>query len=130
MEGRVSAEYSGDMGGVRMAVASEGIMDWIQSEDEGCRIEAAKEIRQLTKTSSKHRRQLEGAIVPLVSMLRSINHDSAEAAMLALLNLAVQDERCELRTPALIKKAHFRLNTSKIPFFFFLPYNRVYLEVY
>ncbi|XP_010924704.1 U-box domain-containing protein 17 [Elaeis guineensis] len=97
VEGRVYGEYSGDMGGVRTAVASEGIMDRIQSKDEECRIEAAKEIRLLTKTSSKHRRQLEGAIVPLVSMIRSSNHETAEAAMLALLNLAVKDERNKIK---------------------------------
>lgn len=106
-ESSVSGEYSGEMGVVSFGVAAEGIVERIRSDDEECRVQAAKEIRRLTKTSPKHRRQLEGAVVPLVSMLRSGNPESAEAAMLALLNLAVKDERCELWPPALIKKRFF-----------------------
>ncbi|KAG6470647.1 hypothetical protein ZIOFF_071724 [Zingiber officinale] len=68
------------------------IMKQITSEDEACRISAATEIRRLTKTSSRNRRQLSGAVAPLVSMLRSLNSDSGEAAILALVNLAVKDE--------------------------------------
>lgn len=98
---RASGEDSGEMGGGRAAAAVEGIMEWIQSDDEKCRVQAAKEIRRLTKTSPKHRRHLEGTVVPLVSMLRSSNPEFAEAAMLALLNLAVKDERCDLWPPAL-----------------------------
>ncbi|XP_071692932.1 U-box domain-containing protein 45 [Rutidosis leptorrhynchoides] len=55
-------------------------------------IEAAKEIRQLTKTSQRCRRQFSGAIRPLVSMLWSQSLEANEAALLALLNLAVKDE--------------------------------------
>ncbi|XP_010924179.2 uncharacterized protein [Elaeis guineensis] len=96
-EGRLSSEDSGEMGGGMAAAAVEGIMERIQSDDEECRVQAAKEIRRLTKTSPKHRRQLEGTVVPLVSMLRSSNPEFTEAAMLALLNLAVKDERNKIK---------------------------------
>lgn len=69
------------------------IMARIRAEDEERRVQAAMEIRLLTKTSSKHRRQLAGAIEPLVGMLRSGCLVSSEAALLALLNLAVKNER-------------------------------------
>ncbi|XP_021998400.2 U-box domain-containing protein 3 [Helianthus annuus] len=55
-------------------------------------IGAAKEIRRLTKTSHRCRRQFSAAIGPLVSMLSLQSYDANEAALLALLNLAVKDE--------------------------------------
>ncbi|RVW24869.1 U-box domain-containing protein 4 [Vitis vinifera] len=64
----------------------------LQSDDPDSQIQAAKEIRRLTKTSQKCRRQLSPAVRPLVSMLRLDSLDSNEAALLALLNLAVKDE--------------------------------------
>ncbi|CAA6665464.1 unnamed protein product [Spirodela intermedia] len=81
------------------AAASEyqGIIEGIRSGDEKCRVEAAKEIRRLTKTSSKHRRQLSGAVDPLVEMLRSGSLECKESALLALLNLAVMDERNKIK---------------------------------
>ncbi|XP_074567385.1 U-box domain-containing protein 45-like [Curcuma longa] len=91
------------------------IMDQIMSEDEACRIAAAREIRRLTKTSSRHRRQLAGAIVPLVSMLRSLSSDSGEAAILALVNLAVKDERNKTKiveVGALEPLLHFLQSTN------------------
>jgi len=57
------------------------------------KIQAAKDIRRLTKTSHRCRRQLQPAITPLVSMLRVDWPESHEPALLALLNLAVQDEK-------------------------------------
>lgn len=59
------------------------------------RLRAAKEIRKLTKTSAKSRAYLAaaGVIIPLVSMLKSSNLEAKEAAMLALLNLAIRNER-------------------------------------
>ncbi|KAJ6396461.1 hypothetical protein OIU77_021486 [Salix suchowensis] len=60
------------------------------------KIEAAKEIRRLTKTSQRCRRQLADAVKPLVCMLRVGDDDSVElneSALLALLNLAVKDEK-------------------------------------
>ncbi|KAK6927869.1 Armadillo repeat-containing domain [Dillenia turbinata] len=64
----------------------------LQSDDSGSKIEAAKEIRHLTKTSQLRRRQLSSAVGPLVSMLSSSSLDAAESALLALLNLGVKDE--------------------------------------
>ncbi|KAJ0971950.1 hypothetical protein J5N97_019909 [Dioscorea zingiberensis] len=63
------------------------------SEDVDRRIGLAREIRQLTKMSTKHRRQLSGAIEPLVLMLRCGEPEATEAAILALINLAIKDER-------------------------------------
>ncbi|KAL8161151.1 hypothetical protein V2J09_012640 [Rumex salicifolius] len=69
-------------------------LDLIQSEDVASRIRAAQEIRRLTKTSQRCRRHLAAAISPLVSMLRLPHSLHAnEAALLALLNLAVKDEQ-------------------------------------
>nr|XP_043617563.1 U-box domain-containing protein 4-like [Erigeron canadensis] len=62
------------------------------NHDHLSKIQAAKDIRRLTKTSQRFRRQFSDAIPPLVSMLRSPSLDFKTAALLALLNLAVQDE--------------------------------------
>ncbi|XP_038990315.1 U-box domain-containing protein 4-like [Phoenix dactylifera] len=99
-EARVSGEGSVDVGverGEAAAAAAQGIMERIRSEDVECRIQAAREIRRLTKTSSKHRRQLSGAVEPLISMLMSGDPESGETAILALLNLAVKDERNKIK---------------------------------
>ncbi|KAJ0985721.1 hypothetical protein J5N97_004077 [Dioscorea zingiberensis] len=89
-------EVSSDSSAAR-AAALQAIMEGISSGDENLRIEAAREIRRLTKTSTKHRRQLSGAIEPLVSMLRDGGRECGEAAILALLNLAVKDERNKVK---------------------------------
>ncbi|KAK8507812.1 hypothetical protein V6N13_140555 [Hibiscus sabdariffa] len=66
----------------------------IQYEDSDSKLQAAKEIRRLTKTSQRCRRLLADAVVPLVSMLRVDSPESHhESALLALLNLAVKDEK-------------------------------------
>lgn len=66
----------------------------IQSDDPILKVQAAMEIRRLTKTSKRYRRYFSNAVKPLVDMLRSTNSfESKEAALLALLNLAVKDER-------------------------------------
>ncbi|KAF5737834.1 U-box domain-containing protein 4 isoform X2 [Tripterygium wilfordii] len=65
----------------------------IESEDLDSKLQAAREIRRLTKTSCRNRRQLAQAVKPLVSMLRVDSFDCNESALLALLNLAVKDER-------------------------------------
>ncbi|XP_051127444.1 U-box domain-containing protein 4-like [Andrographis paniculata] len=64
----------------------------LQSEDEEARVEAAKEIRRLTKTSQRYRRYLSAAVGPLVDMLRCGSDEAKEAGLAALLNLAVKDE--------------------------------------
>ncbi|KAJ4982401.1 hypothetical protein NE237_033238 [Protea cynaroides] len=63
------------------------------------KIQAAKDIRKLAKTSVKTRSHLAtaGVIQPLVSMLISANLDARQAALLALLNLAVRNERNKVR---------------------------------
>lgn len=64
----------------------------------GGEVEAAREVRRLTRASARHRRKLAGAVEPLVAMLRSGAPDGAgEAALLALLNLAVRDERNKIK---------------------------------
>lgn len=68
------------------------MLQLICSDDSGSKIHAAMEIRRLTKTSQRYRRHFSGAVGPLVDMLRSGSVESNEAALLALLNLAVKDE--------------------------------------
>ncbi|KAL6573137.1 hypothetical protein OROHE_002613 [Orobanche hederae] len=65
---------------------------FLQSEDLNLRVEAAKEIRRLTKTSQRYRRHLSATVVPLVDMLSCQSAYANEAALAALLNLAVKDE--------------------------------------
>ncbi|KAE8679742.1 protease Do-like 7-like [Hibiscus syriacus] len=66
----------------------------IQYNDPNSKLQAAKEIRRLTKTSQRCRRLLSVAVIPLVSMLRVDSPESHhESALLALLNLAVKDEK-------------------------------------
>ncbi|CAF1940723.1 hypothetical protein HID58_069032 [Brassica napus] len=70
------------------------VLSLIRSEDPDSRLFAAKEIRRLTKTSHRCRRHFSQAVEPLVSMLRFESPESHhEAAVLALLNLAVKDEK-------------------------------------
>lgn len=60
------------------------------------KIQAAREIRRLVRKSSVKTRSkfaAAGVIQPLVFMLLSSNLDAREAALLALLNLAVRNER-------------------------------------
>ncbi|CAN4079896.1 unnamed protein product [Withania somnifera] len=64
----------------------------IHSGDLTLKVQAAKEIRRLTKTSQRYRRHFSNAVKPLVDMLRCDSFESKEAALLALLNLAVKDE--------------------------------------
>ncbi|KAM7279704.1 hypothetical protein ACFE04_006838 [Oxalis oulophora] len=64
----------------------------IQSDDPDLKLQAVREIRQLTKASKWCRRQLGQAILPLVSMLRVTDSTNNELLLLALLNLAVKDD--------------------------------------
>ncbi|XP_042388782.1 U-box domain-containing protein 3-like [Zingiber officinale] len=75
------------------AAELQGIMEGVMSGVEEMQSQAALDIRRLTKTSSRNRRQLSAAVPPLVAMLRSGRASTCEAAILALLNLAVKDER-------------------------------------
>ncbi|KAI9078684.1 hypothetical protein K1719_039364 [Acacia pycnantha] len=69
-----------------------------QSNDPDFKLQAARDIRQLTKTSLRCRRQLSQAVGPSVSTLRFDSSESHEPALLALLNLAVKDEKERLWT--------------------------------
>ncbi|XP_058112787.1 U-box domain-containing protein 4 [Magnolia sinica] len=75
----------------------------INGEDDGngleTKIQAARDIRKMAKTSVKTRSifAVSGVIPPLISMLLSSNHDAREASLLALLNLAVRNERNKIR---------------------------------
>ncbi|EAZ10267.1 hypothetical protein OsJ_00102 [Oryza sativa Japonica Group] len=71
------------------AAALRALVDRVRAGE----VEAAREVRRLTRSSSRHRRKLAAAVEPLVAMLRSPAPDAGEAALLALLNLAVRDER-------------------------------------
>ncbi|KAM5558050.1 U-box domain-containing protein 2 [Rosa sericea] len=73
-------------------------LELIQSDDHALKLQGAQEIRRLTKTSQRCRRQLSDSVGPLVSMLRV--HDSPdfhEFALLALLNLAVKDDTNKIK---------------------------------
>lgn len=65
----------------------------LQSDDPDSRVQAAKDIRRLTKTSQRFRRHFFGAVGPLVDMLSCGSAEANEAALAALLNLAVKDDK-------------------------------------
>ncbi|KAK8938657.1 hypothetical protein KSP39_PZI010889 [Platanthera zijinensis] len=90
---------AGEDSGVRVAAAEalESIVKRVGSTEKETRVDAAREIRRLTKTSARHRRHLSGAIEPLVRMLRDEKPECNEVAILALLNLAVKDERNKIK---------------------------------
>ncbi|KAF3673212.1 putative protease Do-like 7-like [Capsicum annuum] len=65
----------------------------IQSNDPILKLQGAKDIRWLTKSSLRYRRHFNEAVKPLVDMLsNSESFEFIEAAFLALLNLSVKDE--------------------------------------
>ncbi|KAJ7960111.1 U-box domain-containing protein [Quillaja saponaria] len=78
---------------VRASSSVRQALHLIQSDDPDLKLQAAGEIRRLTKTSQSCRRQLSHAVGSLVSMLRIDSPEFHEAALLALLNLAVKDEK-------------------------------------
>ncbi|XP_049384408.1 uncharacterized protein LOC125848569 isoform X2 [Solanum stenotomum] len=91
----VSAADSFSDGDIRRTATSSAVQKTlflIHSDDPTLKVQAAKEIRRLTKTSQRYRRHFSNAVKPLVDMLRSESFESNEAALLALLNLAVKDE--------------------------------------
>ncbi|CAJ1970831.1 unnamed protein product [Sphenostylis stenocarpa] len=79
------------------ALAVRRALEMLQINDPVLRVQAAREIRRLTKTSHRCRRHLRQAIAPLVSMLRVNSPEFHEPALLALLNLAVQDEKNKIK---------------------------------
>ncbi|KAG4975123.1 hypothetical protein JHK87_031944 [Glycine soja] len=77
----------------RTPLAVRRALQLLNSGQPDLRLQAARDIRRLTKTSQRCRRQLSEAVGPLVSMLRVDSPESHEPALLALLNLAVKDEK-------------------------------------
>ncbi|KAF7816451.1 U-box domain-containing protein 4 [Senna tora] len=77
----------------RTPLAVRRALQLLRSDDPDFRLQAARDIRRLTKTSQRCRRQLAEAVGPLVSMLRVDSPELLEPALLALLNLAVKDEK-------------------------------------
>eukprot|EP00252_Welwitschia_mirabilis_P009885 TRINITY_DN22800_c0_g1_i1.p1 TRINITY_DN22800_c0_g1~~TRINITY_DN22800_c0_g1_i1.p1 ORF type:complete len:395 (-),score=94.64 TRINITY_DN22800_c0_g1_i1:341-1525(-) len=77
----------------------EELLHSLACEGSDAKIRAAKEIRMRTKKSSKARAYLaaSGAIFPLVTLLSSSDFEAKEAALLALLNLAVGNERNKVK---------------------------------
>uniref|UniRef100_A0A7N0VBN1 U-box domain-containing protein n=1 Tax=Kalanchoe fedtschenkoi TaxID=63787 RepID=A0A7N0VBN1_KALFE len=77
----------------------------IESADLDTKITAARAIRKVIRNSpspsssvkTRSRFAAAGVIQPLVSMLLSVNLDAREAALLALLNLAVRNERNKVK---------------------------------
>ena len=63
--------------------------------DPSARIEAARDIRKLARASAKARSAfaVSAVVDPLVAMLSSADCQAKESALLALLNLAVRNER-------------------------------------
>ena len=59
------------------------------------RVQAARDIRKLARSSVKARSvfAVDSVVGPLVAMLSSCERDEGESALLALLNLAVRNER-------------------------------------
>ncbi|GAB4832403.1 hypothetical protein Ancab_006419 [Ancistrocladus abbreviatus] len=88
-----TSSSSPSSGGPAHHLSVQQALDLIQSHDVDSKIRAAQEIRRLTKTSQWCRRQLSPSIDPLVSMLRVDSLRCNESALLALLNLAVKDEK-------------------------------------
>ncbi|PSS30623.1 U-box domain-containing protein [Actinidia chinensis var. chinensis] len=99
----------------RTIAAVQRTLGLIQSDDLYSKVEAAKEIRWLTKTSQRCRRQFSAAVAPLVDMLSSGSAEANEAALLALLNLAVKDESnkvCIVNAGALVPIISFLRSES------------------
>ncbi|KAM6579065.1 hypothetical protein CsatB_030902 [Cannabis sativa] len=65
----------------------------VQSDEVESKLQGAREIRRLTKTSQRCRRLLSDSVLPLINMLRVRDSPELnESALLAILNLAVRDE--------------------------------------
>ena len=88
-----SPDGSFDSDEPRTPLAVRRALQLLNSGESELRVQAARDIRRLTKTSQRCRRQLSEAVGPLVSMLRVDSPESHEPALLALLNLAVKDEK-------------------------------------
>ncbi|KAI4307632.1 hypothetical protein L6164_030800 [Bauhinia variegata] len=92
-EGHNSPEANFEADTARTPIAVRRALQLIQSDHPDSKLQAARDIRRLTKTSNRCRRQLAEAVGPLVSMIRVDSPESREPVLLALLNLAVKDEK-------------------------------------
>ncbi|GFZ18893.1 ARM repeat superfamily protein [Actinidia rufa] len=109
------ADTNPDVCTPRTISAVQRTLGLIQSDDLYSKVEAAKEIRRLTKTSKRCRRQFSAAVAPLVDMLLSGSAEANEAGLLALLNLAVKDESnkvCIVNAGALVPIISFLRSES------------------
>lgn len=79
----------------KMQARVEEIASTLANGDAYARIQAAKNIRKIVRRSPKARSAfaVPAIIQPLISMLPSADHRSMESALLALLNIAVRNER-------------------------------------
>lgn len=90
----------------------EELSDKLINGDLGTKIEAARDIRKVVKKSSLKTRSefaAAGVVQPLVLMLVSPNLDAIESSLLALLNLAVRNERFVSHMSHIISSFCFRM---------------------
>jgi vacuolar protein 8 len=78
----LAAERSSELAALR------ALVEWVRSGE----VDAARKVRRFTRASARHRRRLRGGAPWPHAPLR--DPDAGEAALLALLNLAVRDKRC------------------------------------
>ena len=93
---KVSSNQEEEAWNLRKETQIVELSERIMNGDLKTQIEAARDIRKLVrKSSAKTRTKLAavGVIQPLIFMLLSPNYDARHASLLALLNLAVRNER-------------------------------------
>jgi hypothetical protein len=93
---KVSSNQEEEAWNLRKQTQIVELSERLMSGDLKTQIEAARDIRKLVrKSSAKTRTKLAaaGVIQPLIFMLLSPNFDARHASLLALLNLAVRNER-------------------------------------
>lgn len=107
---KVSSNQEEEAWNLRKQTQIVELSERLMNGDLKTQIEAARDIRKLVrKSSAKTRTKLAaaGVIQPLIFMLLSPNFDARHASLLALLNLAVRNER-------------YLVSFSLLPFSFFL----------
>lgn len=99
----------------------EELSDKLINGDLETKIEAARDIRKVVKKSSLKTRSefaAAGVVQPLVLMLVSPNLDAIESSLLALLNLAVRNERFVSHMSHIISSFCFRMTALIFVFHF------------
>ncbi|KAF9669655.1 hypothetical protein SADUNF_Sadunf14G0129800 [Salix dunnii] len=97
---KVSSNQEEEAWNLRKETQIVELSERIMNGDLKTQIEAARDIRKLVrKSSAKTRTKLAaaGVIQPLIFMLLSPNYDARHASLLALLNLAVRNERNKVK---------------------------------